>query len=107
MSERKKYVIAGKEFQLKDDIKLKERVEINQLTRKIPLMDNRNAEGLNYDETIRFLSLILEPAIENISMDLIHQIDEPTELAVFTDFFLRRMNLMKSGLQYLKNTTVN
>jgi len=107
MSDRKRYVIGDKEFFLKEDIKLRERIEVNSLVRKIPTLENRSADGLSYEETVRLLNLILEPANEEARMELVCEIDEPTQLMVFTDFFLRRMRLMLNGTESLRNTIAN
>jgi len=107
MDPKKKYNIDGKDFVLKENILLKDRIDVNKLLKKIPTVDNNNAEGLSYEETLKLLNIILEPVDKETDKSVIEKIDEETELKVLGDFFLRRLNLMRFGMEYLKNTQKN
>lgn len=122
MSERKKYVIAGKEFQLKENQTLKVRAEIDALTTKIPFTGSADINGMSIKETQRFFFLILERVPDTIGFiehliirflkewyynRLFAKMDEDTELEVSADFFIRRITLRLDGITRLKNTIKN
>ena len=107
MPERKTYTIAGKEFYLKEKHPLQERIELNKIIKKIPTLDNRQSDGLNYDETVWLLNTILEPVNKDTDKSILEKIDEETELIVIADFFLQRLNLMRIGTEYLKSIQKN
>jgi hypothetical protein len=109
--EEKIYTIGLHTYKVNHDIKLKNKKRLNELMAKIPTVDNRNAPGLSFDETMELLTVITLPLDNGLTQDEILQdfgeLPESIELEILADFFVTRARMMISGMSSSGNSLQN
>lgn len=107
-TETKTYKIDGRNFQLRNNLTLRERDSIASVMRKFRFMGGAITSELKLQELCNFFAVILKPTDgEKVEPSSFENLNEQTEIEVVSDFFIQRIDSTANLMEYLKTWQQN